>query len=72
MENFTFEQCMFCRYFINTSSDYTKENFKDYKSFEPYNFIVCGHVHDVLYEQIAPDSQFYFIETKVSCLLLVS
>ena len=59
-------------YLINTSSDYTKKNLKACKSLEAYNFFVCRHVHNVLYHQIAPDSQFCFIKTKVSCLLLVS
>ena len=41
---------------MNTPSDYTKENFKAYKSLEAYSVFVWGHVHDVLYHQIASDS----------------
>ena len=59
-------------YLTNTPSDYTKENFKAHWSLEAYNFFVCGHICNVLYHQITPDSQFCFIKTKVSCLLLVS
>ena len=59
-------------YLINTPSDNIKENLKVYKSLEAYNFFVCGHVHDVLYHQIVRDSQFCFIKTKVSCLLLLT
>ena len=58
-------------YLINTPSGYNKENLKASRQIIGGIF-VCGHAHDVLYHQIAPDSQFCFIKTKMSCLLLVS
>ena len=58
-------------YLINTPSNFTKVNLRALQIMEAYNFFVCGHVHDVLYHLTALDSQFCFIKTKVSCLLLV-
>ena len=52
-------------YLINTSSLYTNENLKTYKSVEAYNFFVSGHVHDVAYHGINNLSEFCFIKTKV-------
>ena len=48
----------FYSYLINTSSLYTNENLKAYKSLKAYNFFVSGHVHDVEYHGINNLSEF--------------
>ena len=51
-----------CNYLINTSSLYTNENLKAYKSLEAYNFFVSGHVQN---HGINNLSEFCFIKSKM-------
>ncbi len=52
-------------YFIEYPSLFSRESLKAYKSLEGYNFFISGHVQDVYYHQIAKESKFCFIKSKV-------
>ena len=52
-------------YLIEMPSLYTKESMKAYKSLEPFDCFVCGHVQQCFYHDICSASKFCFIKAKV-------
>ena len=52
-------------YLIEHPSLFSKESLKAYKSLEPYNFFVCGHVQNVYYHEVEKKCKFYFIKTEI-------
>ena len=50
---------------IETPSIYTKEKLKAYKSIEPYDHFVCGHVQKCYYYPIKKDISFCFVKSQV-------
>ncbi|XP_047142692.2 uncharacterized protein LOC124816975 [Hydra vulgaris] len=52
-------------YLINSTSEYTHEKLKAFKSLEAYNFFVCGHVNDIYYYEVSKDCEFCFLKSKV-------
>ena len=52
-------------YLINTSSKFTHESMKAFKSLEAYNFYVNGHVQDVFYHEVNGKSEFCFVKSEV-------
>ena len=49
---------------IETPSIYTKEKLKAYKSIEPYDHFVCGHVQKCYYYPIKKDIHFALLNHK--------
>ena len=51
-------------YLIETSSEFTRDKIRAYKSLEAYNFFVSGHVNDVYIHKVAK-SDFSLIKSLV-------
>lgn len=56
-------------YLINTTSTYTGEALKAYKSLEAYNFFIAGWVQEVLISFIKPELGLHVVKAKVSAHL---
>ena len=52
-------------YLLDTSSTYTKESIKAYKSLEAYDYFVYGHGQNCYYHEISSESKFCFIKSQV-------
>ena len=51
-------------YFVCTTSHYTNENMKAYKSLEAYNYFASGWVRDIFVKKLSTDS--FLLKAKVN------
>ena len=51
-------------YLVETPNGFTKESMKAYKSLQAYNFFQCGHVQDILYNDLSDSDRELLSQNK--------
>ena len=51
-------------YLVETPNGFTKESMKAYKSLQAYNFFQCGHVQDILYNDLSDSDRKLLSQNK--------
>ncbi|RDD45061.1 hypothetical protein TrispH2_002946 [Trichoplax sp. H2] len=53
------------KYLVDTTSEFTQDTVKAYKSLKAYSYFLCGHVQDIYYHDIEVECQFCFVKSKI-------